>query len=154
MTHEEYQEMLMAHALSALDESEARALEAHLQTCADCRVEMDHWRESAALLALETRALEPSAQLRARILQDLETASDLGKKPESLKANRTTASNVVELPRGPGRTWTSVQTWGSMAAALVFVALILSWWCCGNKTTQQSRNSAGFPTRFMKPSNS
>jgi len=116
----------MAHALSALDESEARALEAHLQTCADCRVEMDHWRESAALVALETRALEPSAQLRARILQDLETASDLEKKPESLKANRTTASNVIELPRGPGRTWTSVQTWGSMAAALVFVALILS----------------------------
>lgn len=116
----------MAHALTALDESEARALEAHLQTCADCRVEMDHWRESAALLAFEARPLEPSAQLRARILQDLETASDLEKKTESLKANRAAASNVIELPRVSKHTWTSVQTWGPIAAALVFVALILS----------------------------
>jgi len=115
----------MVHALSALDESEARALEAHLQTCADCRPEMDHWRESAALLALEARPLEPAAQLRARILQDIERASGLEKKTEILNANRTTASNVSALPRVPRRAWTSVQTWGPISAALVFVALIL-----------------------------
>src|SRR5437016_1850929 len=110
--------MLMGHALSALDESEARALEAHLPTCADCRLEMDHWRESAALLAFAGRPLEPSPQLRTRILQDLEKASDLEKKTESLKADRSAAASVIQLPRGPGRAWTSVQTWGAMAAAL------------------------------------
>ena len=116
----------MAQALTALDESEARALEAHLPTCADCRLEMDHWRETAALLALEARPLEPSLQLRARILQDIGVASNLEKKTESLNANRIAASNVIELPRVPRRTWTSIQTWGPIAAALVFVALILS----------------------------
>jgi anti-sigma-K factor RskA len=126
VTHEENKEMLMALALTALDESEARALEAHLQSCADCRLGMDHWRESAALLAFEARPLEPSPELRTRILQDLETASDLEKRTESLNANRTAASNVTELPRVSRRTWTSVQTWGPIAAALVFVALILS----------------------------
>jgi len=118
--------MLIAHALTALEESQARALKVHIQTCADCRLGMDHWLESAALLAFEARPLEPSPQLRTRILQDLETASDLEKKTESLNADRIAASNVIELPHVPRRTWTSVQTWGPTAAALVFVALILS----------------------------
>jgi len=126
MAHEEYKEMLMAQALTALDESEARALEAHLQTCADCLQEMDHWQRCAALLALEAPPLAPPPQLRTRILQAIETASDLEKKTESLNANRAATANVIELPRVPGRTWTSVQTWGSIAAAVVFVALILS----------------------------
>jgi anti-sigma-K factor RskA len=126
VTHEEYKEMLIAHALTALEESEAGALEAHLQTCADCHQEMDHWRESAALLALEARPLDPPPQLRPRILQDKEKASDLEKKTESLNADRTATSNVIELSRVPRRTWASVQTWGPIAAALVFVALILS----------------------------
>jgi hypothetical protein len=125
MAHEEYKEMLMTQALTALDESEARALEAHLETCADCLLEMDHWRQCAAFLALEAGPLEPSPQLRTRILQAIETA-DLEKKTESLNAKRTTTANVIEFARVPGRTWTSVQAWGSIAAALVFVALILS----------------------------
>jgi anti-sigma-K factor RskA len=66
--HEDYKEMLTAHALGALEREEARALEDHLATCPECRAELDQWYETAAALAYSVPQAEPSANLHARIL--------------------------------------------------------------------------------------
>ena len=140
MAHEDYKEMLAAHALTALDAADARALESHFQSCNDCRSEMDHWQETAALLALEAKPLEPSLQLRARLLQNVKTASAVERKSETSDASRNARSNVIELPYARRRAWVSVQTWGAIAAAFVFVALMVSLavlWKQNNATKQE-----------------
>lgn len=65
--HEEYRDLL---ALSALDAEceERRALEAHVEVCADCRAELRELREAAAALALAVDPVAPPAELRARLL--------------------------------------------------------------------------------------
>ena len=69
MNHQEYQELLALHALDALDAPEARAIEAHLGTCAECRGELVELKEAAGLLAYAAPTAEPSLELRARILE-------------------------------------------------------------------------------------
>ena len=72
MAHEDYKELLAAQALNALEAAEVRDLEAHLQSCAECRSQLSEWEDTAAALAfvsLEAGPLEPSPQLRGRILE-------------------------------------------------------------------------------------
>jgi anti-sigma-K factor RskA len=71
MTHEDYRELLAAHALTALDAADARALDAHLESCAECRAELSEWLEVSALIALDAEPVAPSAQLRDRILANV-----------------------------------------------------------------------------------
>jgi len=68
MTHEDYRELLAAKALSALDAADARALHTHLEGCADCQSEMVELADTATLLAFQTEPLEPSTNVRERIL--------------------------------------------------------------------------------------
>ncbi|MGH9882990.1 MAG: zf-HC2 domain-containing protein, partial [Pyrinomonadaceae bacterium] len=117
MAHEQYKEMIAAQALSALDEDEARALEVHLQTCAECRAELDEWQETAAWLALDAKPLEPSPRLRTEILLKIK-ADVAGRKHGEAK--------VIAMPSRPARGWTSAQKWGAIAAAFVIAALLIS----------------------------
>lgn len=49
--------------------AQARALDAHLSSCAACRAELDQYRElSAALAALASRTVDPPAWLLANLL--------------------------------------------------------------------------------------
>ena len=48
MAHADYKEMLLAHALSALDASEAQALNEHLAGCPECRKELADWEKTAS----------------------------------------------------------------------------------------------------------
>ena len=59
-SHEEYKEMLAAHALSALEQAEARLLEEHLATCAECQAELEEWRGTATALAHSADRVAPS----------------------------------------------------------------------------------------------
>jgi len=59
MEHQEYRELLEFHALDALEASEARGLEEHLKTCAECRSELIRLRDAAALLAHAASPAEP-----------------------------------------------------------------------------------------------
>ena len=115
-THEEYKEMLAAHALGALDGAEARSLEAHLEGCPECRAEADAWLETAAALAHAAPHGAPSPQLRSRILETIraEEASPLPRsslKREDLKAMGVageaprTESNVVQFTKPARRAW-------------------------------------------------
>ncbi len=60
--HLPYRENLAAYALNALEADEAAALEAHLQTCASCRMRLADFRRLGAglLAALPPRAPRPA----------------------------------------------------------------------------------------------
>lgn len=69
MSHDEYRELLAAHALGGLEPAEARALEGHLEGCDECRAELGALRETAGSLALTVDPVAPPAELRARVLE-------------------------------------------------------------------------------------
>jgi hypothetical protein len=68
--HAQYAETLALYALDALDnEAERDELEAHLESCAQCRSELDALHGDAALLALSTTGPMPPERARRRLLE-------------------------------------------------------------------------------------
>ncbi len=124
MAHEDYKEMIPARALSALDRAEDIALSEHLSSCAECRYELAEWQATSATLALLAEPAEPSPQLRGRILSEIrnevrQSQSDQSRPP---LAN----ANVLPFTPAPRNAWRSVGTMAAIAAAVLFVALIVS----------------------------
>lgn len=117
MKHEAYKELLAANALGALDVEDLRALEAHLVGCADCRSEMFVWQETAALVALTANTLEPSPDVRERILGSV--------RGERATANQR-SSRVLPFEDPRRNVWTSLGSFGAIAAALAMVALVIA----------------------------
>ena len=117
MGHQEYQELLVLHSLDALEVSEARVLEEHLNTCAECRDELMRLRDAAGLLAHAATPAEPRPEVRDRILERVRAER---------RRDRTavTSAQVVPLkPRGEKNIWTIGLR---IAAAIAFVALLVS----------------------------
>ncbi|HEY2962053.1 MAG TPA: anti-sigma factor [Pyrinomonadaceae bacterium] len=112
MVHDDYKEMIPAHALSALDAADERALNEHLAECAECRRDLAEWEATAASLALSADPVEPSPQVREDLLAQIRS-----EKP---------TSNVVPFTSRPRTLWNSLGSLGSIAAVLVFAALIIS----------------------------
>jgi anti-sigma-K factor RskA len=114
MTHEDYKELLVAQALTALDVEDARALTTHLESCADCRSEIGEWEETAAFLAFDAKQREPSAQLRQRILESVHTDRRNGQlindRLEAVAEPRPGAgdSRVLEFERPQRYVWTTL----------------------------------------------
>jgi anti-sigma-K factor RskA len=115
MEHQEYQELLATHALDALDASEARLLDEHLGTCADCRAEMIELRDAAALLAHAATPAEPGDQVRTRILTSARAESPRRNAAEKL-------AQVIPLPPRVNKLWPNLL---KLAAAIAFVALLI-----------------------------
>ena len=122
MSHEEYQELLAAHALTALDAADARALATHLDTCVECREQTRDWEETAAMLAFAAEPREPSARVRENIL------AALRHEPQSAAATgaQRTASQVLpfERPVKPARS--PFASLAAIAATVALIALSLS----------------------------
>ncbi|HEV2836156.1 MAG TPA: anti-sigma factor [Pyrinomonadaceae bacterium] len=112
MGHDDYKEMIPAHALSALDASDERALNEHLATCAECRRDVAEWEATAASLALSVKPMEPSPRVRERILTQIRSDKSV--------------SNVVPFPGAQRNLWNSLGSLGSIAAIILFAALIIS----------------------------
>jgi len=110
MAHEDYKAMIPAHALSALDAEEARVMNQHLSECADCRTELADWENTAAALALSAEPVEPSPEVRDRIMSAIRSDDS--------------SQNVVQFPARRS-VWTSFGSLGAIAAAILFVALIV-----------------------------
>jgi anti-sigma-K factor RskA len=111
MEHRDYQELVTAYALDALDPSEERALTEHLELCSECRAELTQMRDTAASLATAAPAAVPGDHVRQQILQRIRS--------ESRPAQARPA--VVPLKQSFGA-WTTVLR---LAAAVAFVALLL-----------------------------
>ena len=71
--HDEMLDNVALYALGVLPGDEARAVAAHLQTCAQCRAEYDALRPAvtAAAVANAQDAPAPSPLLRARIMREV-----------------------------------------------------------------------------------
>ena len=106
MVHDDYKAMIPAQALSALDAAEERALSEHLRECAECRRDLAEWEATAASLALSADPAEPSPEVRSRILRSV--------------------SPVVPLASRRRNLWSSLGSLGSIAAVILFAALIVS----------------------------
>jgi anti-sigma-K factor RskA len=66
---DELHQLTAAYALDALEPDEARAYEAHLDSCARCRDELAALSGAASALAYAAAGPQPPAELRGRILE-------------------------------------------------------------------------------------
>ncbi len=64
--HESIREMLALAAAGALDDKEARRVEEHAATCAECAAELERWQSLAGALR-RVPTPQPSPQLLARV---------------------------------------------------------------------------------------
>ena len=132
MKHEEYKQMIPAQALSALDAADDRMLSNHLVECSECRHEFDEWQATAAALALGSDAMEPSPQLRERILVEIRAS----------KTGKLSPSNVVPFAPAQKNVWSSFGTLGAIAAVIAFAALAISTFVLWREN-RSSRNEIG-----------
>jgi hypothetical protein len=70
-THEDYREALALHALGSLEKAERREVDAHLETCPRCLVELAELREAVANFVLLAKPLDPSPHHLERLLDAL-----------------------------------------------------------------------------------
>lgn len=114
MVHDDYKELIPARALSALDPADDRALSEHLSGCEECRVLLVEWENTTAGIALSSEPLEPSSAVRDKILNQVRDES----RPSA-------PSNVISFaPQAKRNVWSSMGSFGAIAAALVFVVLL------------------------------
>jgi len=67
-SHEQFADDLALHALGTLQGEERLALEKHLESCADCRRELDLLRGDMSLLALSVSGPKPPLRARQRLM--------------------------------------------------------------------------------------
>ena len=116
-------DLLAAYALDALPEAEARRVEEHLRSCAEHRAAAAALRQTGSLLSLTADELEPSPELRRRIVEAVKATPG-----QPMAVDRAAPrSPVVTLPRRlpswlpkPGR----LAVAAGVAIALGFSALI------------------------------
>jgi anti-sigma-K factor RskA len=113
MSHEDYKEMIPAHALSALDWTDDRALNDHLAQCVECRQELNEWQQMAAAVALTASPAEPSPLLREQILSQIRSERDESITPK-----------VISFKQPQKNIWSSFGSLGAVAAAVLFVFLL------------------------------
>lgn len=116
MVHNDYKEMIPAHALSTLDAADERVLSKHLAECDECRRELADWEATAASLALSANPMEPSPEVRENILTQI----------RSEKSGSESVSKVLRFKNTQRNLWNSLGSLGSIAAVIVFGALIVS----------------------------
>lgn len=163
MTHEDcesYKELLAANALTALDVADARELHTHLESCNGCRSELSAWQETAALLALDAKSLEPPALVRERILARVRSedranglagyrVGSVGSAEQSPDAARP-AANVLAFEQPPQNVWSALGSFGAIAAVLVFVGLIISLVALWQQYRNSQRELARLSTQMTK----
>jgi anti-sigma-K factor RskA len=109
MVHQDYKEMIPARALSALDGTDARALNDHLDDCEECRRELQECEATAAAMAVSANPMEPSPKVRERILSEIRNESK---------------SEVIPFRSATRNIWTSFGSLGAIAAVILVTALI------------------------------
>ena len=104
--HEQYADDLALHALGTLEGEERAALEKHLKTCPECRLELDQLRGDMALMAMATTGPKPPQRSRQRLLDAI------AKEPRASGAQPVHASRF---------NWWAALGWAAAVAMFVVV---------------------------------
>jgi Anti-sigma-K factor rskA/Putative zinc-finger len=70
--HKSYREEIGAYLLGALTDLERQAFERHMETCAECRDEIEQLRPAADALPRSVEQVEPPASLKASLMEIVE----------------------------------------------------------------------------------
>lgn len=70
--HETRRDDIAAYLLGSLEPGEAAEMEQHLAACEECRTELEWLRPAAQVLPESVEKVEPPAQLRSRIMGEVE----------------------------------------------------------------------------------
>lgn len=105
-THEQFADDLALYALHDLSGADRQELEAHLQTCASCRRELQALRSDLGLLALSSGGPQPPARSKERLMRAIAA------EPRGLSA----PSSATE----PRASW-----WSSLVPALAALCLLV-----------------------------
>lgn len=123
-----------AYAVDALDDVERAAFETHLETCTECRQEVESLRLAAAELSLISRT-DPPPELKAAVMTSIRSVRPLP--PITTPGPDPSASGHGGVTPLDSRRWTRPMGW--LAAAAAAVALViggLAWSPWSNDTPQ------------------
>jgi anti-sigma-K factor RskA len=81
--HETRRDDIAAYLLGSLEPGDAAEMEQHLAACEECRTELEWLRPAAQVLPESVEKVEPPAQLRSRIMGEVET--DAGRKRSGIR---------------------------------------------------------------------
>src|SRR5271166_304266 len=126
--HEQYADDLALYALDALQGDERARVDAHLATCAACRLELEQLRGDTALLALSAAGPRPPQRARKRLLDEV--------------AREGRLPTVVQTPIRPS--WWGWLGWAATAAMVVFA---LSLW---RENSALRQSVASFSSRAVE----
>jgi anti-sigma-K factor RskA len=104
--HEQYADDLALYALEALPAEDRARIDAHLATCAACRLELEQLRGDTALLALSTTGPRPPQRSRQRLLEAV--------------AREPRVPRLVQTQ--PRRSWWGALGWAATAAVILFAS--------------------------------
>jgi anti-sigma-K factor RskA len=112
-----HDELIPAYALGALDGSDLREMESHLDAgCAECRRQLDLWQGDLEELAASVPPVEPSPETRRRVLR-LAGVPAAAPRPAAPPA-------AAPRPLAPRRPW----RWLALPAAAVLVLAVWGAW--------------------------
>jgi anti-sigma-K factor RskA len=86
--HAQFAEDLALYAMGTLDDQSYPELQAHLNTCAECRRELDALRGDLALLALSATGPQPPQRSRQRLQAAISEEQQQGPEPEDVPVMR------------------------------------------------------------------
>lgn len=136
--HEEYSDDLALYALDALRGEDRVALEAHLASCAACRLELEQLRGDAALLALSATGARPPQRARQRLLQAV------ANEPRVQQPERTSPR------RSPRTSWWGALGWAAAVALLVLAASLWKENAALRQTLASANSRAGQSSREIE----
>ena len=117
--HSEYAENLAAYALGALPDAEAEELRRHLETCPECRGELERLRPAVDALPASVEQFEPPPELKGRLMSVVESEA------ERLPSAGAAANRVPGMPRRPLRLPRWRPALGLAISAAVAAAIVL-----------------------------
>lgn len=123
MEQELIHDLVAAYALDALDDSERREFEEHLESCDRCARELESLRDAAVALAYVPEGPAPPPALRERLLE---------------RVHEETAPKVVPLRRRR-LALPAVAAFAVVAAA---AAIVLAVWGSGLSSSLDTKNAA------------
>ena len=121
MSHTDYQDLLSAYALDAIDPDDGQALAEHLATCEECRGELIALREAGNLLAHASPATVPGDHVRAQLLKQVRAEAVRSQPAQVVFGIADGVDQIVQMPQRSKRVWPNLLR---MAAAIAFVALL------------------------------